>query len=191
MANGDDGYAEAGGGGSVWCDFHVSEVATEPKWEGVNYDGNDHRPRKVAHDAYRLRASTPIIDKCTEHKKDDDVKGHGRLPDNHPLITGQGTGCFVIIVDTASQIERVEIDNDTLRIYLPIVQPDAGTSPRQVSLRWGLRVFDPGECVRGMWDGLKKKLLGLPDAPAIVHGVADVTQGVSTEVKSAKASARP
>lgn len=180
--NGDDGYADAGGGGSVWCDFHVSEVDREPEWDEVQQPGGSHRPRKKGHDAYAVK--TGVVDKYTEHRKGDDVKGHGPLPDdNHPLIKHQGHGYFVLTVDNASQIQRIEIDGDTLRVYVPIVNPPDHQKARQVSLRWGLRVFGEGDGVPGMWTALKVRLLGTP-------GVADVTRGVSVEKKSAASASR-
>lgn len=176
--NGDDGYSDAGGGGSVWCDFHISEVDVEPKWQQAA-PGSNHRPRKEDHDAYRARAV--IVDKYTEHKAGDKVKGHGKLPDaSHPLIKGQGSGYFVMIVDNATQIERIEIENDTLRIYLPIVNPVQAPPPgqrvRQVSMRWGLR--KSAALGTSIWTQLKKSLLA-------TQGVADVTGGGSVEQKTA------
>lgn len=175
MANGDDGYADTGGGGSVWCDFHFSEVDTAPEWREVSHAGNGHRPRKRDHDAHQLKVK--VVDKYTEHKKNDDVKGHGKLTDvEHPLIKNQGRGYFVMIIDNAAQIERVELEGETLRIYLPIVDPVPAPPPgkrvRQASLRWGLR--DPKLLGTSMWAALKTALLKTP-------GVADVTLGWSIE----------
>lgn len=175
MANGDDGYADAGGGGSVWCDFHVSEVGDEPEWDDAN-TGPGHRARKKDHKAYGVKT---VVDKYTEHKVGDDVKGHGPLPAGHPLLTSQGAGYFVLIVDKASQIERIEIEGDTLRVYVPIKPNEEHV--RQVSLRWGLRVFDRGDALRDMWTALRAALLG-------VAGVAEVPPRVSVEKKSARVS---
>ena len=186
MANGDDGYADTGGGGSVWCDFQISEVdidkGPEPKLKVFQADGSGHRPRKKKHEAYRL-AMSHVMDKFTELKGGDKIKGRDEpLEDGDDLITKQGKGYFVLIVDKATQIERVEIEGETLRIYLPIVNPVPAPPPgkrvRQASLRWGLR--DPKLLGNSMWASLKAALLKTP-------GVADVTLGGSIEKYSSVA----
>src|SRR5687767_10550042 len=139
--NGDDGYTNGGGGGSVWCEFHVSESAERPSRKQVDHPAG-HRPRKEDHEGWVIRAH----DKYTKHRANDEIKGmSGKLPGNHPLITQQGEDYFVLIVDDARQIHRVEVDGNSLRIYVPIIDSKlpAGQQPRQVSLRWGLRVFAP------------------------------------------------
>lgn len=179
MANGDDGYSDAGGGGSVWCDFHVSEVDVEPTWRAATAADGHHRDRKVDHNGYRPKAV--IVDKYTEHKTGDTVTGHGELKDpTHALLANQGAGYFVMVIDNATQIERVEVDGDTLRIYLPVVNPKPAPPPgqrvRQVSMRWGLRKSE--KLGTKIWANLKNALLATP-------GVANVTNGGSIEQKAA------
>ena len=176
--NGDDGYADAGGGGSVWCDFHISETDIGPNWQQGVPNGAGHRPRKVNHAAYKLTAAS--IDKFTQHAAGNNVQGKGPLNGNDPLIADQGEGYFVLTIDNAAQIQRIEIDGNTLRIYVPVVNPNPAPPPgqkvRQVSLRWGLRASNA--LGNSIWAALRTALLATP-------GVANVTGGGTIEKPAA------
>jgi hypothetical protein len=157
--NGDDGYTNGGGGGSVLWEFHVSEVNADLSLT-ERIHPPDHRPRKAGYKA--LHASG--VDTYTEHKKGDKVGTNGAttgevtLTGEEEFVKGQGSGYFVMVIDDARDIKRIEIDPpgpggaQRVRIYVPV----AKSKGRQVSLRWGLRRA-VGEAVQ--WGSLLKGLL--------------------------------
>ena len=156
--NGDDGYVDAGGGGSVWCEFHISETSDVPGLAPVT-PGPGHRPRKDGHQGYLTTTDGKlIVDKYTEHKPGDLIGGQP-LPPNHPHIVNQGEGFFVLTIDNARQLERIEITpDDTVRLYVRIDNnAPFAEHVRQVGLRWGLR----RNITAGLsWAAVKQALLG-------------------------------
>ena len=135
--NGDDGYADAGGGGSVWYEFQVSETDTPPA-VGPAPGGRGHRPRKNTRAGYVVQRGK---DTYAEHSAGDRVGGSPvGLPAADPLIAFQGTGYLELIVDDATQIERIEVGpGNSLRLFVKVAPPAVIPGPRQASLRWGLR----------------------------------------------------
>lgn len=170
--NGDDGYSDHGGGGSTWWRLRVSEATGIVHESAVVASQGNHRTRKDGHSSFLFSGS----DKFTEldPARPDHMIGGARVSATHPEFVGQGKGYFVVTIDNATQIERIEIQGETLRVYLPIVTPPGHQRVRQVSLKWGLRVFGAGDGAPGMWAAVKAKLLGSA-------GVAEVTRGGSVE----------
>ncbi len=118
--NGDDGYVDGGGGGSVWWETGISEGQVYSA-EVVNLNG--HTRRKDGHTAYRLRG----YDSFTERRDD------GR-PDP------RGDGYIVVTITDVEDIRRIEFVGRALRLYLPIETRDRDAPRlRQFSVRWGLR----------------------------------------------------
>lgn len=116
MANGDDGYVDGGGGGSVWWEMAVSEGQLYST-EVVNLKG--HPPRKDGHTAYKLRGR----DSYTEQP--------GPNPDP------RGDALIVVTIPDVQDITRIEFVGNALRLYMPVA---AGINPvRQFSIRWGIR----------------------------------------------------
>ena len=150
--NGDDGYTNGGGGGSVLWEFHVSEVNADLHLE-ERIHPPDHRPRKSGYKAWHANG----VDTYTEHTKGDTV-GEVTLTGEEDLVTGQGSGYFVLVIDDAREIKRIEIEPpreggaQRIRIYVPV----AKAKGRQVSLRWGLRRA-VGDAVS--WGKMVKQLL--------------------------------
>jgi hypothetical protein len=185
MANGDDGYTNGGGGGSVWWELQVSEA------ERINHEpppkvtGDKHRKRRDGHGPFRLSG----WDKFTHILADRPGTIDGDPADGHDQFEDQGDGYFVITIDDASTIRRVEVEGNRLRLYVPVNAPlplDPQGNPqrnqRQVRLAWGLRsAVDRNKQAAfgwGGWNALRAWLLGaegkavdasLPRASIEVH----------------------
>lgn len=188
--NGDDGYVDGGGGGSVWWELNVSEATNVNPALPQNLPAG-HRPRKNGYRAYMISNGR---DKYTEHQAGDQVGGSSTpLPANDPLITGQGSGYFVVIIDDASTIQRIEVDaSNRMRIYVPVNQvPPGQNGPRQASLRWGLRtvarVTAPGQGGALTWARLRQALLG---GGAVDTGVDPSAEAAIAEVVADSAARR-
>jgi hypothetical protein len=138
--NGDDGYVDGGGGGSVWWEVAVSEgrLRSETKGEFTEVcpDNrfNPHRPPQANHGRYMV----------TGH---DSFRESSARPED-------GIGYFEITIFDARTIHRFELDQNgrTLRIYVPIA--DANKDQPQYKVSWGLR----REMVPLSWDRLKAAL---------------------------------
>jgi hypothetical protein len=179
--NGDDGYVDGGGGGSVWWELHVSEATEVGPAQPIDESAGGHRPRKNGYHSFLIRNG---LDKFTEHKPGDQVGGgSAALGTTDPLITKQGAGYFVVIIDDATQIQRIELDaNNRMRMYLPInaVQPGQ-RGPRQASLRWGLRNAARVKGAGPMaWGRLRQALFGAGavntgDEPSAEEDVARIS----------------
>lgn len=140
MANGDDGYVDGGGGGSVWWEVGVSEGkiinSKAPDYKELFPDNtrSPHRPAKGNHGMYTLSGH----DSYRESTKTDNEQGY-----------------FEITIVDATQISRIAFDanGQTLRLYLPIV--DSETPEKQFSVKWGLRQRIPSSLG---WTQLKAAL---------------------------------
>jgi hypothetical protein len=161
--NGDDGYVDGGGGGSVWWETSVSEGELYST-QLVNLNG--HTARKDGHTAYRLRG----YDSFTERK-------NGKKADP------RGDGYIVVTITDVNDIKRIEFVGSALRLFLPI-DGRGRDEPRvrQFSVRWGLRkvaqrVFN--------WERVRAALIDL--------GAVQTSDGgdeVTREVGSASAGRR-
>ena len=138
--NGDDGYADGGGGGSVWWEVAVSEgrLSSETKGEFTEVCPDNrfhpHRPPQANHGRYM-------------------VTGHDSFRESS-ATSEDGSGYFEITVFDARTIHRFELDPNgrTLRIYVPIA--DGKKDDPQYKVAWGLRK----EMEPLSWDRLKAAL---------------------------------
>lgn len=126
MANGDDGYVDTGGGGSVWWKLRVSEGHQF----GTTLDEHVDMARATGKAAYLL-------------------SGHDSYAEEGKVVDG-AAGYYVVTIADASQARIVAAGN-TLRVYLPVqeqapalpdderdIQHADGRVP-QIRVRWGVR----------------------------------------------------
>jgi len=131
MSNGDDGYSNGGGGGSVWWEVEVSEgkflnankgdfteTCPDPKHTTKRPALPNHgRFSVTGHDSFREASINPATE----------------------------AGYFEITIFDPAQICQIDVDPAfrTLKIYLPI---STGNKPvMQYSVKWGIR--DKMACV--------------------------------------------
>ena len=122
--NGDDGYVDGGGGGSVWWEVAVSEgkLTSGTKGEFTEVCPDDrfkpHRPPQANHGRYMLTGHDSFRERTAKSEE---------------------IGYFEITIFDAPTIHRVEVDRNgrTLRIYVPILRADKDNPQYKVS--WGLR----------------------------------------------------
>jgi len=130
MANGDDGYADVGGGGSVQWRLRVSEG---PQVKPTPADGA-HRTRSSGLTPWELSG------------RDSYAKA------GDPPIEG-GEECLTVTITDVNQIRGIQMANGALRLYVPVSttklsappdEPDLSHKDKwvpQIRLRWGMRVI--------------------------------------------------
>lgn len=152
--NGDDGYVDAGGGGSVWWELGVAEGQV-PATELVDTNNGKHTPRKDNFAAYKVSGH----DSFTQRKAGDIVNGKELQPTDVP--SDQAPAFFVVSIEDARKISRIEVVGDTLRVYFPVNDPPDPLpankrGPKQFSVRWGLRNLPTSS----VWAEFKAALTG-------------------------------
>ena len=123
MANGDDGYVNGGGGGSVWWEVGISEA---------DFDEREVRG-KFEHDG-------PDSKRTHETRQMKNGKVHYRLSGHDSFRESQAgadeRAYFEIVIGDVGQIADIVLDGETLKIYLPVEKTPE--SKPQYSVRWGL-----------------------------------------------------
>ena len=135
--NGDDGYTNGGGGGSVWWEVAVSEGELETS-EKAKFNATCPDPRFKPHKAAKPNHARYMVtghDSFREEKKEPNEAGY-----------------FEITIPDASQITHVELDVKTLRFFMPI--DSAHGKVEQYRVSWGMRE----KMAKNVWGQLRAAL---------------------------------